>query len=76
MLPIFIFLLMGIFIFIYVIAISFIMWMAIDAGKNDKFWWIVLIIGLPLVGAILYYFTEKKHDYAKIPEVKNSSKEA
>lgn len=52
----------------YVLGISFMLWMVVDAAKNDKFWWIVLIVALPVVGAIVYYFVEKHHDYAKIPK--------
>jgi uncharacterized membrane protein YeiB len=51
----------------YVLCISFMLWMVVDAAKNDKFWWIVLIVALPLVGAVVYYFVEKHHDYAKLP---------
>lgn len=49
----------------YVFLIAFTLWMAIDAGKQDRFWWMVLIIGIPFVGGFAYYFTEKKHEYAK-----------
>lgn len=52
----------------YVIVASFIMWMAIDAGKKDNFLWLVFILGIPVVGAIAYYFVEKKRDYIKIPK--------
>ena len=48
------------------LGISFILWMAVDAAKTDKYWWIVLIVGVPLIGAIIYFFVEKKHEYAKI----------
>ena len=50
----------------YVMAGSFIVWMVVDAAKQDKFWWVVLVIGVPIIGAAAYYFTEKKHDYAKM----------
>lgn len=53
-------------ILIYVLAVSFIIWMIVDAAKNNKYWWIVLIIGIPVIGAIIYYFVEKKGDYLKI----------
>lgn len=51
----------------YILVISFILWMAIDAAKQDRYWWIVLITGVPIVGASVYYFTEKKHIYAEAP---------
>jgi hypothetical protein len=51
----------------YLLAFAFIFWMAVDAGKQDRFWWIVFILGVPVVGAAVYYFTEKKHEYAKAP---------
>lgn len=51
----------------YVVILAFIIWMAIDAGKQDRFWWMVLIVGIPLIGALMYFFTEKKHEYAKVP---------
>lgn len=57
----------------YVILFSFITWMSVDAGKNDKFWWMVFIIGMPGIGAVVYYFVEKKHDYAKIKVTKNKN---
>lgn len=50
----------------YVFVGSFIIWMAVDAAKADKFWWLVLIVGVPIVGATVYYFTEKRHDYARL----------
>ena len=50
----------------WIILVSFTVWMAIDAGKQDRFWWVVLIIGVPLVGSVAYFYTEKKHEYAKI----------
>ncbi|MCF7843760.1 DUF2834 domain-containing protein [Candidatus Gracilibacteria bacterium] len=51
----------------YIIAIAFTVWMMIDAGKQDRFWWLVLIIGVPVIGPAVYYFTEKKHGYYKAP---------
>ena len=50
----------------YLITISFTIWMMIDAGKQDRFWWLTLIIGIPVVGAAVYYFSEKKHEYVKV----------
>lgn len=52
--------------FLFLLALSFILWMAVDAAKGDKYWWMVLILGVPLVGSIVYFFVEKKHDYFKI----------
>mgnify|MGYP000963380421 CR=1 FL=1 len=49
----------------YIFLIAFTLWMAVDAGKQDRFWWMVLIIGIPFVGSGVYFFTEKKHEYAK-----------
>lgn len=63
-----IFFVMVLVVFGYILAISFVMWMAIDAGKQDKFWWMVLVFALPVIGAIVYYFTEKKHEYVKMPK--------
>jgi len=51
----------------YIIAIGFTIWMAVDAAKQDRFWWVVLIIGVPIIGSAAYYYTEKKHEYAKAP---------
>ena len=57
----------------YVLVISFSVWMAIDAGKQDRFWWLTIIIGIPIIGAGAYYFTEKKHEYARA-EIRNIHK--
>lgn len=51
----------------YIIMIAFTVWMLIDAGKQDRFWWLALIIGVPVIGAAVYYFTEKKHEYRQVP---------
>lgn len=51
----------------YIIIIAFTLWMAIDAAKQDRFWWIVIIIGIPCIGSVVYYYTEKKHEYAIAP---------
>ncbi|MDQ5962477.1 MAG: hypothetical protein QG653_284 [Patescibacteria group bacterium] len=52
----------SVFVF-YVVAFSFLFWMAVDAAKQDKIFWLLIIVGLPLVGSIIYYFVEKKKDY-------------
>jgi Ca2+/Na+ antiporter len=49
----------------FTIVFSFTIWMAVDAAKQDRFWWVVMIFGVPFVGSAVYYFTEKKHEYAK-----------
>ena len=51
----------------YIIMIAFTIWMLIDAGKQDRFWWLVVIIGIPVIGPAVYYFTEKKHEYRSAP---------
>ena len=50
----------------YVFSLFFIVWMMIDALTHKKILWFIGILLFPLVGAIVYFFTEKKHDYAKI----------
>lgn len=52
---------------VYVLAVACIVWMVVDAAKQDRFWWVVIIIGVPVIGAAVYFFTEKKHEYAKVP---------
>jgi hypothetical protein len=51
----------------YIIMIAFTVWMVVDAGKQDRFWWLTVIIGVPIIGSAAYYFTEKKHEYTKAP---------
>ena len=51
----------------YIITIAFTVWMMIDAGKQDRFWWLTVIIGVPVIGPAVYYFTEKKHEYRSAP---------
>lgn len=51
---------------LYVVAAAFILWMLVDAAKQDNFWWLVIILGIPIIGAIMYYFLEKKRDYVKV----------
>ncbi len=50
---------------VYVLVIAFTVWMAVDSAKQDRFWWVVLIIGVPVVGPLVYFFTEKKHEYKR-----------
>ncbi len=63
------FLLTVLCVFVYVLAASFILWMVVDAAKNDKFWWVVLCLGLPGIGALIYYFVEKEKYYKVKPHV-------
>lgn len=51
----------------YILVISFTLWMSVDAAKQDRYWWVVLIIGVPIIGSAVYFFTEKKHLYAEAP---------
>lgn len=53
----------------YIVLISFTLWMAIDAGKQDRFWWLLLVIGVPIIGPAVYFFTEKKHEYKRAPHM-------
>ena len=62
------FLLQAVVVFMFVFVVSFIFWMAIDAAKQDKFWWLMVIVGVPFVGSVVYYFVEHEHDYAKLPK--------
>jgi uncharacterized membrane protein YeiB len=55
--------LQGTVFLIYVVLFSFIFWMAVDAAKQDKVFWLFIIIGLPVIGSAVYYFVEKKKDY-------------
>lgn len=47
----------------YATVFAFIVWMVVDAAKQDKFFWVILIAGIPIIGASVYYFVEKKKDY-------------
>ena len=51
----------------YLLFFAFTLWMAVDAAKQDSFWWVVIVLGIPVAGSLAYYFTEKKHEYAKAP---------
>jgi hypothetical protein len=46
----------------------FLIWMAADAVRSGKFLWLIFILGLPLVGVIIYFFVEKEHDYLKLSQ--------
>ena len=50
----------------YILALSFTVWMIVDAAKQDKFWWLVFTISLPFVGALIYFFAEKEHLYRHV----------
>lgn len=53
----------------YVFSLCFIVWMMIDALMSRKYLWFFGILVFPLIGAIVYFFTEKKHDYGHIPPI-------
>lgn len=40
--------------------------MAVDAAMRDKYLWIVLIVGLPLIGALIYLIVEKRYVYHRV----------
>lgn len=50
----------------YVLVASFFLWMIIDAAKSDKYVWLLFMVALPVVGALVYFFVEKKHEYRKV----------
>jgi hypothetical protein len=50
---------------LYISFIAFFVRMAINAWKSQKFLWLAAIICFPIVGSVLYFFIEEKHDYAK-----------
>jgi hypothetical protein len=60
--------------FIFLLILSFIFWMAVDAAKEDKYWWVVFILGIPVIGGIVYMFVEKKHDYLKLSKKEQEEK--
>lgn len=62
------FLLEAVVYILYVIAVSGIVWMAVDAAKQDKILWLLFILGVPGIGALAYFFVEKQKDYAKMEE--------
>ncbi len=49
----------------YMLIIAFTLWMVVDAAKQDRFWWVLICIAVPIIGSAVYYLTEKKHEYAK-----------
>lgn len=51
--------LIALYILALAICISFILWMLIDAGKHDRFWWIFLMVFFPGLGAATYYYKYK-----------------
>lgn len=58
--------------FVYVIGLSLMIWMIVDAAKSDKYWWVAIMVALPLIGSLIYFFVEKEHDYEKIPRLKSN----
>lgn len=44
----------------------FIIWMSIDAIRGGKLLWLIAILGVPLIGAVIYFFVEKKREYMKL----------
>lgn len=50
---------------LYILVIAFTLWMAVDASKQDRFWWVVLVVGVPIIGPLVYFFVEKKHEYKR-----------
>ncbi len=63
-------LLLSFFVYaLYIVVITFTLWMVVDAGKQDRFWWLLLVIGVPIVGPAVYFFTEKKHEYKRAPHM-------
>lgn len=53
---------------LYVMLFVFVLLMLIDALRSRKYWWVVIILFLPFVGATAYFFIEKKGDYMKLPK--------
>jgi NADH:ubiquinone oxidoreductase subunit 6 (subunit J) len=51
----------------YIVSLSFMLWMIVDAAKQDKYIWLAIMVALPVVGSIVYFFVEKEHEYEKIP---------
>ncbi|MEN9552012.1 MAG: hypothetical protein RI935_389 [Candidatus Parcubacteria bacterium] len=59
----------------YVLAIAFTLWMVVDAAKMDRFLWVVLIVGVPVIGPVVYFFVEKKKEYKRVPKLFAEKKE-
>ncbi len=63
-------LLLSVFVYaLYIVVIAFTLWMVVDAGKQDRFWWLLLVIGVPVIGPAVYFFVEKKHEYKRAPHM-------
>jgi hypothetical protein len=58
----------------YIVSLSFMLWMIVDAAKNDKLAWLAIMVALPVVGSIVYFFVEKEHDYVHIPSISTKRK--
>lgn len=43
-----------------ILSMAFTFWMMVDAAIKNKFWWLVLITLLNIVGAGIYYFVVKR----------------
>lgn len=54
--------LIALFYVLFICFAAFNTWMIVDAARKDKFVWLLVAIGVPFIGAIVYYFTEKKVD--------------
>lgn len=55
-----------------ILLISFTLWMAVDAAKHDRFWWIVGVVTFPFLGALVYYYKKKhKKNHPILEEIKN-----
>lgn len=60
--------LLSVFVYaLYMFAIAFTLWMAVDAGKQDRFWWLLLVVSVPVIGPLVYFFVQKKHEYKRAP---------
>lgn len=58
----------------YIVSVSFMLWMIVDAAKNDKLAWLAIMVALPVVGSVVYFFVEKEHEYVHIPELEQEGK--
>ncbi len=59
-------LLLSVFVYVlYIVAIAFTLWMVVDAGKQDRFGWLLLVVGVPVIGPLVYFFVQKKHEYKR-----------